>query len=758
MPSSLRNTRLIAKGFLLLLALTLLTTFTSLAIQRPTQVAHAAHEIVCVQIVPGVVFDDHGDATVRAGGCLFGEVQVVEDEEIIHGESFVVCRIEPSFPASTTHEYYVLRDGTGCGSFGFDELAGQVVSIIGGEVVPEFDFDGEDIEEPADSCEGNLPGMGWILCLVVEYLVVFLEDTLAGTLIPSILNYNLIADEANQAGLLSVWSGFRILANIGFVIAFMVVIYAAASGNALSAYDVKRLLPRLLIGSIMVQLSFFICRELVELFNALGSGVTDLMLAPLSDGPDGRPNVVPEEFSRDGEYDLLLFAEELATVLTVILLIIGVLLAMAGILTVSIVFILRNIILTILIVISPIAFVAWVLPNTENLFKRWFKFFINNLALFPVAMAFFASGRLMASIWVSGTGSDAGGDISDFGNLWMALIILFLPWVFASQIVKLTNRLLGGAAEMVQNSLQQAREGGGKARKAVVSERFAAKAKAGDFGKVVSYATNPTSMAPGKGARRRSQARARQAAEAIESEDAKAAGINLQTKRARTRSKAHKKTYRAARSAGKNRADSLDLAIEAADNAEVKMLTGIVENDKSSPESTRAASSVLLDAHSDQAAAVQAVSNRVNRLQSTGNPKDARLADRIISDNVGAAGGIPQLYKDNTRQTVEGMDAHQLHDLKEGSLNYFTGLGDSNGLAARHGSAEAVQTAKYISERYLNDLGLQGTVGLVKQSNAQKVYNALQAHDLVNGTTDADDFRRGVDSIQARGDIPWTVS
>ena len=592
-------------------------------------------------------------------------------------------------------------------------------------------------EEP--TCESNLPGLGWILCVVAEYLIVFLEDAIGGTLIPSILNYNLIADEANQAGLLSVWSGFRILANIGFVIAFMVVIYAAASGNALSAYDVKRLLPRLLIGSIMVQLSFFICRELVELFNALGSGVTDLMLAPLPGG-DERSGLVPSEYSQaNGGGGLAVWGEEFATVLTVILLIVAMLFAIGGILTVIIVFILRNIILTILIVISPIAFVAWVLPNTENLFKRWFKFFINNLALFPVAMAFFASGRLMKEIWVDSTAADP-----QFGNVIIGVIMVFLPWVFASQLGKLTNRLTGGAVAAVQGGMQRARESGSKAGSMVGSERHATKAKAGEYGGAVAAVTNPGAYVGwGRGRRK---ARSRQAAEALESEDAKAATINLQTQRAETRKRAHREKYvEEMRTAGRQanasgipfdvgdpaRVAAEEAATEAATNhagkKEVEMLTKIVNSKGSKAEDVRAASKVLMDVHGNDAGAVEAVNKRVLNLRSTGGAKDARLADRIVNDNIGSAGGIPQLFKPNNVDTIEGLNVDSLHNLKGGSLKYFL--------------KEDANTYK-LAERYSADIASTSSRGKVKAGSAKTI------HDTLKGINqpEADRFRHTMGS------------
>ncbi len=361
--------------------------------------AYATHEIVCEGPGTGVLGLGPGDITIRTVSCEFGENQVLGCESIPHDVPVAVCRLPQGFPPGPTIYQIETGDGAGC-SFGEETVA----EFTGGQGA--VGQTGGDLDDPSPSCESNLPGLGWILCAVAETLLKVFEDFLGGTVIRTILEYDLVDTPEQAEGLRGIWAGFRTLANVGFVIAFMVVVYSAATGNALSAYDVKRLLPRLLIGAIGVNLSFFICREMVGLFNDLGNGIRDIMLAPVGGG-----EALYDEVSSTS---LLDWTEAGATILTVILLTIAFVFSIAGLLTVLVAFLLRNIALTVLIVISPLAFVAWILPNTDGFYKRWFKLFTNMLALFPMTMAFLSAGALVSSIWAAGEGR--------FGDTFISIV------------------------------------------------------------------------------------------------------------------------------------------------------------------------------------------------------------------------------------------------------------------------------------------------------------------------------------------------
>jgi hypothetical protein len=65
----------------------------------------------------------------------------------------------------------------------------------------------------------------------------------------------------------------------------------------------------------------------------------------------------------------------------------------------------RKAALILLVVISPLAFVAYLLPNTEQWFKKWWKIFSSLLLLFPVVGVIFGASVLAARV-VNNSGAD----------------------------------------------------------------------------------------------------------------------------------------------------------------------------------------------------------------------------------------------------------------------------------------------------------------------------------------------------------------
>ena len=51
-----------------------------------------------------------------------------------------------------------------------------------------------------------------------------------------------------------------------------------------------------------------------------------------------------------------------------------------------IVFLLRRIVLLMLVMVAPLAFMAWALPGGEQWFKKWWKTLIQTLLIYPYAM------------------------------------------------------------------------------------------------------------------------------------------------------------------------------------------------------------------------------------------------------------------------------------------------------------------------------------------------------------------------------------
>lgn len=254
----------------------------------------------------------------------------------------------------------------------------------------------------------SLEGVGWIVCPVLisaakaaDYAFTFVSQSFLGL---EIELFN------RDSGTRQAWGVMLNVANVSFVIALLWVIYAHLSGHAAGAYNIKRMLPRLIIGVILVQASFLICQLLVDVSNVLGASLNSLFAGVTSSiGQSGMPLSTTV-----GNYNStvltaitgsLLGNTQVAWVLLAPLAAIVLLAALICSVTIVILIVRKTLVMA-LILLSPLAFVAYLLPSTEHLFSRWLKLFGQTLLLFPIIAILLGTGQIVsASIIKAGNGA-----------------------------------------------------------------------------------------------------------------------------------------------------------------------------------------------------------------------------------------------------------------------------------------------------------------------------------------------------------------
>lgn len=65
------------------------------------------------------------------------------------------------------------------------------------------------------------------------------------------------------------WQSFLNIANVMFVIAFIAIVFSQVTSIGISNYGIKKLLPKLIVVAILVNVSYFICQLVVDLSNLL---------------------------------------------------------------------------------------------------------------------------------------------------------------------------------------------------------------------------------------------------------------------------------------------------------------------------------------------------------------------------------------------------------------------------------------------------------------------------------------------------------
>lgn len=304
----------------------------------------------------------------------------------------------------------------------------------------------------------RIDGIGWIVCPLITFLTKITDG--AYTAAEQLLIFtipNPFETDPVKNPLYSLWSSVRNLANIAFVLAFFAVIFSQATSMGISAYGIRKILPRMVVAAILVNLSYYICVFAIDISNIIGGGLDDLISAL----PAG---AITEAGTGDGTWEkvgasILSFTLAGATAVAVAYLATGTFFALLAfsflaIITAVAIFMARHALIIMLIILSPLAFVAYILPNTENLFDKWKKAFIAMLVMYPLVAMLFAGSKAASSIMLATAGGDsAGGTGGNFAWLYKiaALGVLAIPLFGIPWIVKFSGGFIGRVAGMVND-------------------------------------------------------------------------------------------------------------------------------------------------------------------------------------------------------------------------------------------------------------------------------------------------------------------
>lgn len=287
-----------------------------------------------------------------------------------------------------------------------------------------------------DTCESNFWGFGWIFC-PGQNLITELINGMVGWIADS-MKWTILADDSatNTAGLTirQVWQNFLNIANVVFVIAFLIMIYSMATSTGLSNYDVKKMLPRLIVVAIAVNLSFYICAALVDLSNIIGAGLYNLIYGQtVSEEWDVVMGLTDEAISSFGSIVVVVLALFLFGGTAII-----------GIAIILLLIMFRQIALMALVIISPVAFAMYMLPNTQKWADKWKDMFVRLLIVYPMFTAVWGAAHLAADTLQGATGLIPGFIVS--------LICAVAPVVAIVPLFKMSGGLMAMAAGAISGS------------------------------------------------------------------------------------------------------------------------------------------------------------------------------------------------------------------------------------------------------------------------------------------------------------------
>lgn len=282
----------------------------------------------------------------------------------------------------------------------------------------------------------KLSALSWIVCSLVNDL-----SEISSGLYEKFIQRNLVVrvslledDTTSEA-----WSSFRNIANVLLVIVILVVITSQVTGFGIDNYGIKRLLPKIILSAILINLSLFICRLGIDLSNIFGSGIQSFFDGiGAGEGTGGGWAVA---------ISTLVAAAGVAGVaagwIEVGIILFGLISAVVGVLTMFLLLAVRQAGVIILTVLAPVAFILNILPNTKSWFSKWLDAFKALLLLYPTCSLVIAAGGLASRI-IIGSSDDAFLAVT-------AVIIAIAPVFFIPKLVRGAFRGLGDIGNKISN-------------------------------------------------------------------------------------------------------------------------------------------------------------------------------------------------------------------------------------------------------------------------------------------------------------------
>ncbi|MEO5627561.1 MAG: tail fiber domain-containing protein [Candidatus Saccharimonadales bacterium] len=319
------------------------------------------------------------------------------------------------------------------------------------------------VEDSKPSCESQNSNIAisWLVCGMVGLIDQSVQSF--GGAVDNLLNIQ--KNEYDQPEIKIIWSVVKNFATFLLIaVALIMVISQALDFGPFDAYTIRKVLPKLIIAVILMQLSWFIFTSMIQIFNEIAWGLEGIMYAPFG----GRDVFSLSALLGNTTGGTGLFA---ALAGAGVVIGAGVGLALGGVLALGaaallgliigfMTLVLRKIILIMLLVLAPLALVAWILPNTDKYWKLWWESFSKLLLMYPLIVLIIAAGRIFAYTAgqlqnVPTTTDGLVSHITDENNGLVIFVFVvvgfFAPYFLIPKTFQLAGSAFGNLTGMINN-------------------------------------------------------------------------------------------------------------------------------------------------------------------------------------------------------------------------------------------------------------------------------------------------------------------
>ena len=300
------------------------------------------------------------------------------------------------------------------------------------------------------SCSEQIGILSFIVCPTTGLLAKGI-DALYSTIETFLVIKPITSD--NKSPIYIIWSYIRNVANILFIIFLLLIVYSQVTGLGFSNYNIKKMLPKLIIAAILVNFSYLICQVLVDISNIIGNALKSFLegiatTAIQNQHPEAKLdeplNIYDIFLAIAGGTSLtILGGVGIATavaasggLLSILFTLIPIVFAgfiavVVGLITIS----LRQAVIILLTITSPIIFALYVLPNTHKYYLKWKSIFAQMLVFFPAFSFLFGVSKVLGYLFIFSSETPFG--------VIIGIAVQVLPIMFAVKMLSMSKSVLG---------------------------------------------------------------------------------------------------------------------------------------------------------------------------------------------------------------------------------------------------------------------------------------------------------------------------
>lgn len=341
------------------------------------------------------------------------------------------------------------------GKIAWDDIK-KDVDTSGPAVTEESKAD-ENKKDCGDVLGGGL--LGWSICPAINVAISFADG--AWSIFEFLLSNNPLDGSGTYY---DSWTKVRDLANAILVVIFLGIVISQVSNIGISNYGIKKMLPRLVIVAVAINISYYLMQVIVDIANITGKSIDSIFSGfesysglKAADGWSVLFDSILLSATVAGSVGVTLAAGAVLGWPAIILFLGAMIIpAIIGIIAGLLALQVRSMLIPILAIFSPVALVAWVLPNTQKLFDKWKSMFTGLVFLYPLASIYYGGLKFAASITLT------SGESLSIQRL-MALAALFIGTFMVAVIAIKSNSIMGkivGGIGGFANKLGVSRLGG----------------------------------------------------------------------------------------------------------------------------------------------------------------------------------------------------------------------------------------------------------------------------------------------------------